>query len=172
MKLFVYIVLSICLLSCGDSIDLDQLNDNSRLVVYAFPTKGDSIDIYVYEMDAFQYVVEYVDEQRKSATVFNSAALKQKNKYEVFLGGNHPQINIKTTNLNKKSLLIFKDSYANALIPFLLPYYQNITIVDPRYYSDDIEKLISDAQITDVLFLYNMNTFAADNSLAGVLIDE
>lgn len=47
MKLFVYIVLSICLLSCGDSIDLDQLNDNSRLVVYAFPTKGDSIDIYV-----------------------------------------------------------------------------------------------------------------------------
>lgn len=132
----------------------------------------DTIDIYVYEMDAFQYVVEYTDEQRKSATVFNSAALEQKNKYEVFLGGNHPQINIKTTNLNKKSLLIFKDSYANALIPFLLPYYQNITIVDPRYYSDDIEKLLSDAQVTDVLFLYNMNTFAADNSLAGVLIDE
>ena len=132
----------------------------------------DTIDIYVYESDDFQYVVEYTDEQRKSATVFNSAALKQKNKYEVFLGGNHPQINIKTTNLNKKNLLIFKDSYANALIPFVLPYYQNITIVDPRYYSDDIEKLLSDAQITDVLFLYNMNTFAADNSLAGVLIDE
>lgn len=137
----------------------------------AFSIK-DSIDIYVYEMDEFQYVVEYTDEQRKSATVFNSAALEQKNKYEVFLGGNHPQINIKTTNLNKKSLLIFKDSYANALIPFLLPYYQTITIVDPRYYSDDIEKLLSDAQITDVLFLYNMNTFAEDNSLAGVLIDE
>lgn len=132
----------------------------------------DSIDIYVYDMDSFQYVVEFTDEQRKSATVFNSAALEQKNKYEVFFGGNHPQINIKTTNLNKRSLLIFKDSYANALIPFLLPYYQNITIVDPRYYSDDIEKLLSDAQITDVLFLYNMNTFASDNSLAGVLIDE
>ena len=137
----------------------------------AFSIK-DPIDIYVYEMDEFQYVVEYTDEQRKSATVFNSAALEQKNKYEVFLGGNHPQINIKTTNLNKKSLLIFKDSYANALIQFLLPYYQTITIVDPRYYSDDIEKLLSDAQITDVLFLYNMNTFAEDNSLAGVLIDE
>ena len=137
----------------------------------AFSVK-DPIDIYVYEMDEFQYVVEYTDEQRKSATVFNSAALEQKNKYEVFLGGNHPQINIKTTNLNKKSLLIFKDSYANALIQFLLPYYQTITIVDPRYYSDDIEKLLSDAQITDVLFLYNMNTFAEDNSLAGVLIDE
>lgn len=132
----------------------------------------DSIDIYVYEIEDFQYVVEYIDEQKKSATVFNSAALSQKNKYEVFLGGNHPQINIKTTNLNKRNLLIFKDSYANAFIQFLLPYYQTITIVDPRYYSDDIEKLISETGITDILFLYNMNTFATDNSLAGVLLDE
>ena len=132
----------------------------------------DSIDIYVYEIEDFQYVVEYTDEQKKTATVFNSAALSQKNKYEVFLGGNHPQINIKTTNLNKRNLLIFKDSYANAFIQFLLPYYQTITIVDPRYYSDDIEKLIADAGITDILFLYNMNTFATDNSLAGVLLDE
>ena len=132
----------------------------------------DSIDIYVYEIEDFQYVVEYTDAQKKSATVFNSAALSQKNKYEVFLGGNHPQINIKTTNLNKRNLLILKDSYANAFIPFLLPYYQTITIVDPRYYSDDLEKLIADTGITDILFLYNMNTFATDNSLAGVLQDE
>ena len=132
----------------------------------------DPIDIYVYEIEDFQYVTEYTDEQKKTATIFNSAALSQKNKYEVFLGGNHPQINIKTTNLNNHNLLIFKDSYANAFIQFLLPYYQTITIVDPRYYSDDIEKLISETGITDILFLYNMNTFATDNSLAGVLQDE
>ena len=132
----------------------------------------DPIDIYVYEIEDFQYVVEYTDEQRKTATIFNSAALEQKNKYEVFLGGNHPQINIKTTNLNKHNLLIFKDSYANAMIQYLLPYYQTITIIDPRYYSDDLGKLLEESQITDILFLYNMNTFALDNSLAGVLIEE
>ena len=183
---YAYEELAKALLSEGMTEDLGEEDPKEHLQKYTVTedfsgtmasTSGnfavkDSIDIYVYEMDAFQYVVEYTDEQRKTATVFNSAALEQKNKYEVFFGGNHPQINIKTTNLNKRSLLIFKDSYANALIPFLLPYYQNITIVDPRYYSDDIEKLISDAQITDILFLYNMNTFATDNSLAGVLIDE
>lgn len=132
----------------------------------------DSIDIYMPKIDDFQYVVEYVDLQKKSATIYNSSALEQKNKYEVFLGGNHPQINIKTTNLNGRCLLVFKDSYANTFLQFLLPYYQSITVIDPRYYSDDCEKLIKDGAITDVLFLYNMNTYAKDNSLAGVLLDE
>lgn len=132
----------------------------------------DSIEIYMPKAEDFQYVVEYVDQQKKSATIYNSAALEQKNKYEVFLGGNHPQINIKTTNLNSRNLLIFKDSYANTFLQFLLPYYQSITIIDPRYYSDNCEKLISEGEITDVLFLYNMNTFAEDNSLAAVLLDE
>ena len=132
----------------------------------------DSIDIYMAKAEDFQYVVEYVDQQKKSATIYNSSALEQKNKYEVFLGGNHPQINIKTTNLNDRNLLIFKDSYANTFLQFLLPYYQSITIIDPRYYSDDCGKLISEGEITDVLFLYNMNTYAEDNSLAAVLLDE
>ncbi|MCQ2512218.1 MAG: DHHW family protein [Lachnospiraceae bacterium] len=132
----------------------------------------DSIDIYMPKVEDFQYVVEYVDQQKKSATIYNSSALEQKNKYEVFLGGNHPQINIKTTNLNGRNLLIFKDSYANTFLQFLLPYYQSITIIDPRYYSDDCGKLITEGEITDVLFLYNMNTYAKDNSLAAVLLDE
>ncbi|MCQ2530599.1 MAG: DHHW family protein [Lachnospiraceae bacterium] len=132
----------------------------------------DSIDIYMAKAEDFQYVVEYVDQQKKSATIYNSSALEQKNKYEVFLGGNHPQINIKTTNLNDRNLMIFKDSYANTFLQFLLPYYQSITIIDPRYYSDDCSKLISEGEITDVLFLYNMNTYAEDNSLAAVLLDE
>ena len=132
----------------------------------------DTIDIYLPIVKDFQYVVEYVDQQKKSATIYNSSALEQKNKYEVFLGGNHPQINIKTTNLNDRNLLIFKDSYANTFLQFLLPYYQSITIIDPRYYSDDCEKLIREGEITDVLFLYNMNTYVEDNSLAAVLLDE
>ncbi len=132
----------------------------------------DSIDLYMAKTEDFQYVVEYVDLQKKSATIYNSAALEQKNRYEVFLGGNHPQINIKTTNLNDRNLLIFKDSYANTFLQFLLPYYQSITIIDPRYYSDDCNKLMEESEITDVLFLYNMNTFAEDNSLAAVLLDE
>lgn len=137
----------------------------------AFDVKDD-IDIYVPETpEDFEYVVEYGDIQQKSATIYNSAALESKNKYEVFMGGNYSYVSIKTTAQTDQNLLIFKDSYANAFVQFLLPYYRNIVIIDPRYYSDDCEKLLEERSITDVLFLYNMNTFALDNSLAGVLED-
>ncbi|MCF0228878.1 MAG: hypothetical protein HUJ76_04185 [Parasporobacterium sp.] len=118
-----------------------------------------------------EYVVEYTDagETVKTATIYNSAALSQKDKYQVFLGGNHPLINIKTSADNGRNLLMLKDSYANTFLQFLLPYYQTITIVDPRYYSDDIYKLMSDRGITDVLILYCENYFITDNSLFGVL---
>lgn len=132
----------------------------------------DSIEIYIPTDETLQYIVEYAEEQTKSATIFSSAALERKNKYEVFLDGNHPQVNIKTTVANNRNLLLLKDSYANALVQFLLPHFHTITIVDPRYYSDDLNKIIEEKSITDVLILYNMNTFAADNNLAGVLVDE
>ena len=135
----------------------------------AFNVKDD-IDIYVPETaEDFEYVVEYGDIQQKSATIYNSDALSSKNKYEVFMGGNYSYVSIKTTAQSEKNLLLFKDSYANTFIQFLLPYYRNIVIIDPRYYSDDCRKLLDEREITDVLFLYNMNTFVLDNSLAGVL---
>ncbi len=132
----------------------------------------DEIEIYVPKTPKeFGYVVEFGDIQKKSATIYNSEALSSKNKYEVFMGGNYSYVSIRTTAQSKKNLLLFKDSYANTFLQFLLPYYRNIVIIDPRYYSDDCEKLIDEREITDVLFLYNMNTFALDNSLAGVLED-
>jgi hypothetical protein len=42
-------------------------------------------------------------------------------------------------------------------------------MIDPRYYEDDINQLIDTNGITDVLFLYNVNTFEEDHSLADVL---
>lgn len=72
----------------------------------------------------------------------------------------------------RKNLLIFKDSYANCFVQFLLPYYQNIIMVDPRYYYENVDSLVESYGITDILFLYNVNTFVTDNSLADVLAEE
>ena len=78
-------------------------------------------------------------------------------------------IEAKTEAKTDRKLLIIKDSYANSLIPFLIPYYREIVVVDPRYYYDDIEKVMKKDNITSVLFLYNGNTFVKDNSISGVL---
>lgn len=131
----------------------------------------DTIYINVPDSD-LEYVSEYVGQGIKKATMYDSAALETNSKYEVFFGGNFPLIKIRTTVDNKRNLLLIKDSYANAFMQFLLPYYGNIYIVDPRYYSDDIDSLITTGEITDILILYNVNTFVEDNSIAAALSNE
>ena len=81
-------------------------------------------------------------------------------------------VDITTANDTKNRLLVFKDSYANCFVPFLIPYYNEIVMVDPRYYYDNVDQLISSKGITDVLFLYNMDTFLTDNSISDVLASD
>ena len=52
---------------------------------------------------------------------------------------------------------------------FLVTYFTNIYVVDPRYYYGDVEKIMTDKNITDVLFLYNANTLFEDSSLYQVI---
>ena len=42
-------------------------------------------------------------------------------------------------------------------------------MIDPRYYYDNVEQLMDAEGVTDVLFLYNLNTFLTDTSLGDVL---
>lgn len=132
----------------------------------------DTIELYIPQNVNTDCVVNFVDEGKRTASMYESAALENKDKYEVFFGGNHSRIDISTPMEGKKNLLLFKDSYANCFIPFLVPYYRNIIVIDPRYYYDNIESLITDNEITDILFLYNVNTFMGDTSLGDVLAAE
>lgn len=134
-----------------------------------YKVKPDQVDIYTPKNKNDQVIVEYKEEKKKSPTIYESEALKKKDKYEVFLGGNHPVVDIKTTSESDKTLLLIKDSYANSFVQFLTPYYKEIIMVDPRYYYEDIEKLIKEKNVTDLLYLYNANTFFNDSSLAPVL---
>lgn len=129
--------------------------------------------IYIYAPenieDAPEVVVNYVNEKKKTATLYDSSKLEEKDKYAMFLGGNYPMIDIRTTADTTDRLLLIKDSYANCLVPFLVPYYREIIIIDPRYYYGDITEVMESNKITSVLFLYNGNTFVEDNSINGVL---
>jgi len=45
-------------------------------------------------------------------------------------------------------------------------------VIDARYYYDDLDMEMLSAGYTDVLFLYNANTLAADSCLVPVLKNE
>lgn len=134
--------------------------------------KPDSIDVYIPKSSDDEVIANYVKEKKKEGTLYDSDSLKKKDKYTVFLEGNHPIVKINTTSKSDKKLLLIKDSYANSFVQFLTTHYSEIVMVDPRYYYDDIESLIKNEGITDILYLYNANTFFQDNSLAPVLNNE
>lgn len=134
--------------------------------------EDDSINVYIPKDKDNQVVVNFKEEQKKSSSLYNSEKLNQKDKYQVFLGGNHPLVEIDTTSKNDKTLLVFKDSYANCFIPFLTTHFERIILVDPRYYYEDIDKLIEDEEVDEILYLYNANTFFNDTSLSPVLDNE
>ena len=131
----------------------------------------DTVELWVPQTD-IEYYVTYEDSAETTCSLYAPEALNQKDHYTVFFGGNHPRIDISTMAETGKCLLIFKDSYANCLVQFLTPYYENIIIIDPRYYYGDVETLMKRESVTDVLFLYNANTFLEDTSLADLLSGE
>ena len=132
----------------------------------------EEIDIYVPKDTDNDVTVNYVDEQKKTTSLYEADQLDTRDKYAVFLGGNTSVIDIKTMAENRDRLLVVKDSYANCFVPFLTPYFREIVMIDPRYYTGNIQDAMETYQITDVLFLYSGNTFFQDNNISGALGSE
>lgn len=120
--------------------------------------EADTIEIYTPKAPG-EYVVEYVEEGITADSLYNMDNLKKKDKYTIFLDGNHPEVRIMTSAGSNRKLLIIKDSYAHSIIPFLACHFDEIYMIDPRYYSGDIKALALEKQVTDILVLYNAATF-------------
>lgn len=129
--------------------------------------QSDRLELYLPKVQE-RYTVTYVDEEKTTDSLYAMEQLQRKDKYAVFLNGNHARIHIKTANPSGRKLLVVKDSYANSLIPFLLKHYSEIDVVDLRYYEEDLASFANEQGIQDMLLLYNANTFFEDPSIKNV----
>ena len=132
----------------------------------------EQIDIYVPTDGDDDVIVNYVDEAEKRTSLYDSSKLETRDKYGVFFGGNTSVMDIRTMSTSQKRLLVVKDSFADCFIPFLTPYYREIVVVDPRYYSGTMTDIMETYRITDILVLYSGNTFMTDNNISGVFTGE
>ncbi|MDR0947772.1 MAG: hypothetical protein LBM87_08585 [Ruminococcus sp.] len=94
------------------------------------------------------------------------------NSYGMFIGKDALHIRIVTENTNGKKLCVFKDSFGNALIPELIPYFEEIYVIDIRFFGMSATEYMKNEGITDILFLDNIfaaNTYALINGLETML---
>lgn len=130
---------------------------------------ADSVEVCIPAQE-MSYMVEMPQEGKKMTSVFAPEYLQQKDKYSVFFGGNPSIVNISTDVNNVDTLLIIKDSYANALVPMLLPYYRNIIMIDPRYYMDSFDSFLQTHKVTDILYLFSIESVTNAEALQRFLV--
>ena len=76
--------------------------------------------------------------------------------YCTFMGGDQCLVKVETSTKNGRKLVIMKDSYGNAVPSFLFGSFEEIHIVDFRYFTRNIVDYVRDNGITDMLFVHNI----------------
>lgn len=123
------------------------------------------IGIDIKQKDELKYVINpaiqnsttYNFETNKQSKVYDEEKWKKSNdKYDYFVSGATPLIEIINPTSNKeKELIIFRDSFGSSLAPLLIEEYSKITLVDIRYMSSNyLDKYINFTN-QDILFIYS-----------------
>ncbi|MCL2664819.1 MAG: DHHW family protein, partial [Defluviitaleaceae bacterium] len=73
--------------------------------------------------------------------------------YRIFMGGDYAKLDFTSSNKNGNTVVVLKDSFANALIPWLAPSYERIIVIDPRQFDGSVIKLLSDFDRADLVFV-------------------
>lgn len=104
-------------------------------------------------------------ENKKLNTVYNKEKLNSFDSYEVYLDGASSFIEIENKeSITDKELVIFRDSFASSLTPYLINSYKKITLIDNRYINSLNYLDLIDFTNQDVLFMYS--TLVVNNSFS------
>ncbi len=126
--------------------------------------RPDQIEV-LHPLPAPPVTVHYPAEHIRRDSLFDSTYLEQVDQYAYFLGGNHGVTQIKTATSNGRSLLVVKDSYAHCFLPFLAAHYENIHVLDLRYYSLSVSQYAQEHGCDEALFLFSVTQFSSPANL-------
>lgn len=101
-------------------------------------------------------------------TIYDDSALSGSDQYAYFAYGNQP-LEVVRTNADGGRLLLIKDSYANAVLPFLCAHFSEIHIVDLRYYHSSLQQYMQENDFDSAVVLYNISNLTEDMSLPQIM---
>lgn len=138
--------------------------------LYAF--SGDSRllndpETFTYYEPSAKYTTYYYDHSfnyKGSWDLLNDVDVD--NSYLRYMGGDGYVVKVKTDVKNGRKLMVIKDSYGNAEIPFYTSSFEEIYVVDVRYFKRNLVNFIKTTGTTDVLFTmsaYSVGGGNADN---------
>jgi len=139
--------------------------------------KNNPDTLYYYKPAAECTVTAYSDSTMSDgwSLPLISSSVNSSNKYLAFLSGDHALAKVETPLKNGKKIVILKESYGNAFIPFLVDHYEEIYVVDPRKFngkdkpSFDLIDFCTDKEIDD-LIVFNYSLMAGNINYPSMLL--
>lgn len=158
-------------LKIEDVLELASLNENevhdflgtfySKSKV--FNVRGDILTYY--DMPNLSMKIE----DKKEESIYKLENLSKRDKYSVFLDGNHSSVNIINNNANNdKKLLVIKDSFANSMIPFIANNYKEVRVIDLRYFNYNMSDFLNSNSFNDILVLYSLESLHQDKTIVKI----
>lgn len=133
--------------------DADIKNDPETFTYYV-PDNNDKCTTYYYDT-GFGY--------SGTGNFFNGIG-DASNAYLTFMGGDEQIVKVKTNVHNGRKLVIVKDSYGNALPGYLFKSFEEIYVVDMRYFDLNLVDFIEQNDVTDLLFAMVTYSAVGDNA--------
>lgn len=101
--------------------------------------------------DLLDSIKVYSIEDEELLNVYDEEKLNTLDPYSVYLGGPKAYLKIVNEKGAGGKLVIFRDSYASSIVPLLIPYFNQIELIDLRYYNSSLLKIDDDAK---AIFIY------------------
>lgn len=137
-----------------------ELYDAPEVFTYYKPENLEKLSCYYYDTD--------FTNGRSGAMFHEDNATSSA--YTIFVGTDTCVFQADTDVNNGRVLVLFKDSYGNALVPFLTSSFSTIYLCDFRYFNTDAAALVEKVGATDVAFA--MSSVACTTSVKVDMLEK
>ena len=140
--------------------------------IYAETMSADLLndpDDFVYYVPSNDYTAYYYDTAYNLDNIYPfflnfDQELYPGSAYSTFMGADNKIVRVETDVDNGRVLAVFKDSYGNAEIPFYMNSFQEIYVLDVRYFDLNAIDFLKEHGVTDLLFTLNIHSAAGMNA--------
>ena len=151
-----------------DNFTVEMASDSFHGTLYSQSgihwLEPDTMEFWVE--DAGLNVTSWRNGTPEPGSLYDRSYLEKKDKYSAFLGGNQPLCVIKNDNVTDGSkLLLVRDSYSDALAPFLAQRFSEVHLLDLRYYRASAAQYAEENGIDAICVLYSVQNFISDRNL-------
>lgn len=129
--------------------------------------------VYYYSLPNETYAImnERMGDEDTTVDVYYPGAASGDLTYGLFCWGDTASFVIHSDCKTGRKIALVKDSFANAFAPYLSANYDEVHLIDYRYWEGDLNKYLNDNGIKEVLFLNNTmsaNTASQVDSISNV----